>query len=157
MTAMTKSFLQSVLQPSLVQLTLNAARKDEAIKALLDIPDRQGLLKNRQEAERVVFERERAMSTGMEQGIAIPHGKTDTVDKLLVAVALKPEGLEFSALDGQPSRIFILVLSPLASTGPHLRFMAEISKILRRAEVRDAVLKAADPQALVDILVNAAI
>ncbi len=154
---MTKDFIQSVVNPALITLRLQATRKDEAIRELLGMLTAAGLLKNPQEAERAVFDRERAMSTGMEHGIAIPHGKTNTVERLQVAVGISPEGLDFQALDGKPSTIFFLVISPLSSPGPHLRFMAEISKILRNGIVRDNLLAARTPEEAVQALVNAAI
>lgn len=153
---MTQSFFRSVLRPELVRLRLQATTKDDAIRELLGMLDAAGLLRDPSEAERVVFEREQAISTGMEHGIAIPHGKTDTVDSLLVGIALKPEGIDFSSFDRQPSTILILVISPLRNTGPHLRFMAEISKILRKPEVRQRLLGARDPQEVIDIIVAAA-
>jgi PTS system nitrogen regulatory IIA component len=142
---MSDSFLQSTLQPSLVRMRLAATEKTAAIRELLDILDGARLLPNRAEAERVVLARERMMSTGMENGLAIPHGKTDTVDRLLVALALKPEGMDFGCIDGQPARILICTLSPASRTGPHLRFMAEISRLLQDPGARDRLLSARTP------------
>jgi hypothetical protein len=70
------------------------------------------------EAERAGWERERIMSTGMQFGIAIPHGRTFAADRLVCAVGLRPEGVEFGALDGKPARIVVLVLAPLRSAAP---------------------------------------
>jgi len=153
---MTQAFFRSVLRPELVRLRLQATTKDDAIHELLSILDEAELLRDRGEAERVVFEREQAMSTGMENGIAIPHGKTDSVNHLLVGIALKPDGIDFSAFDRQLTTILILVISPLHNTGPHLRFMAEISKILRNADVRERILRAQSPEEVVSIIVSAA-
>ncbi len=153
---MVKSFLQNLLHPELVRLRLGATTKDAVMRELLDVLAAADLLKNRAEVERVILDRERAMSTGMENGIAIPHGKTDTVDNLLVAIGLQPNGVDFTAVDGQPSRIFVLVVSPLRGTGPHLRFMAEISKILRNPQLRARLLAATTPDEVVHLLVSAA-
>ena len=149
---MASSFFQSVLKPELIRMHLAATTKDDAIRELLDILDKAGLLQNRAEAERVVFERERCMSTGMEFGIAIPHGKTDSVERLVAAMAIKPEGLAFDAVDKQPSRLFVITLSPVNQTGPHLRFMAETSKILRSPKIRAALMAAKKPEDAVRIL-----
>jgi mannitol/fructose-specific phosphotransferase system IIA component (Ntr-type) len=153
---MTATFLRSVLRPEHVRLCLQASLKDDAIRELIGILDEAGLLKNRDEAERVVFDREQAMSTGMENGIAIPHGKTDTVDNLLVGLALKPDGIDFCSFDKQPSTILIIVISPLRNTGPHLRFMAEISKILRNPDTRRLILEARTPEQVVNAIIGAA-
>jgi mannitol/fructose-specific phosphotransferase system IIA component (Ntr-type) len=90
----------------------------------------------------VVLDRERMMSTGLENGIAIPHGKCNSVKKLIVAVGLKPDGVDFECADGQPARIFLLTLSPASRSGPHIRFMAEISRLLQNDNLRSRVLAA---------------
>ncbi|MEA3421261.1 MAG: PTS sugar transporter subunit IIA, partial [Acidobacteriota bacterium] len=89
-----------------------------------------------------VLTREEKMSTGMENGIAIPHGKTDSVDHLIIAVALKKEGVDFDSMDGQASKIFIVTVSPQSRSGPHIQFLAEVSKLLKEPEAREMLLAA---------------
>ena len=149
---MSGSILRQALRPELVKLRLKATGKDEAIAELVGIIEHAGLLSDPDEVLRVVLAREQVMSTGMESGLAIPHGKTDTVDGLLVAVALKPEGLEFDCQDGEPARILILTLSPASRSGPHLRFMADITRLLRDESLRRALLAAEDSRAVVALL-----
>jgi PTS system nitrogen regulatory IIA component len=152
---MAASFLWQILKPDLIRMSLKSRTKPEIIRELVGILDAAGLLKDRTEAENVVLAREGMMSTGMENGVAIPHGKTDTVDGLLVAMALCPEGVEFDCIDRKPAHILIITLSPASRTGPHIRFMAEISRILRDADLREQVLKAMTPEAVVDIMLKA--
>lgn len=141
--------LQNALVPAQAKPRMAASTKQAAITELLDMLDSAGVLSNRAEAERVVFERERRMSTGLENGVAIPHGKTDAVDRLLVAVGTKPEGIDFDCADGKPARFLILTLSPASGTGPHIRFMAEVSRLLHSDSVRNKALAAQTPEALV--------
>jgi PTS system nitrogen regulatory IIA component len=152
---MTASFLWQILKPNLIRMSLKSRTKPEIIHELVGILDAAKLLKDRADAESVVLAREAMMSTGMENGVAIPHGKTDTVDGLLVAMALCPEGVDFDCLDRKPAQILIITLSPASRTGPHIRFMAEISRILRNADLREQVLKAMTPEEVVDILLHA--
>ena len=77
-----------------------------------------------------LIQRERSMSTGLPRGIAIPHARTDAVDSLVCAVGLKPAGLDFKAMDGEHSNIFVMTLSPKGAATPHIQFMAEVSQIL---------------------------
>lgn len=149
---MASSFFQSVLKPELIRMHLAATTKEAAIKELLDIVELSGALRDRAEAERIVFERERCMSTGMECGIAIPHGKTNTVDRLVVAMALKPEGLDFDSVDKVAANVFIITLSPVTQTGPHLRFMAEVSTLLRSARMRASLMAAKTPEEVISVL-----
>jgi PTS system nitrogen regulatory IIA component len=145
-------FLKQVLNPSLVRLSLEAERADDVIPELIGILSGAGLLKDPVEAERVVRVREASMSTALEHGIAIPHGKTDTVDSLLVAVGLKPTGLDFRSLDGEPTTIFLLTLSPASRTGPHIRFMAEVTRLLQSESARQGILSATTPEQVVALL-----
>jgi len=88
----------------------------------------------------------------MQCGVAIPHGKTDTVDELLVAFALKKEGVDFDAIDGQPSSIFVMTISSTNSTGPHIQYLAEISKLLDVPSIRERILHVQNIDELISIL-----
>lgn len=151
---MSNTFLNNLLHADLIRLRLQATTKDDVIGELLDLATAHGHLPDRAAAARAVLERERTMSTGMADGIAIPHAKSDTVAAPVLAVGLKPEGVDFAAFDRQPSRIIVLVVSPQRNTGIHLRVMAEISKALRRAEVRQRVLDAACREEVIQALVE---
>lgn len=138
--------------PQHVKLRMTAPDKNGVIKELLDVLSSKGLLTDQKAAEQIIFERETSMSTGMENGVAIPHGKTDTVDSLLVAVGLHAEGVDFDAVDGQLSRIFILTLSPASKSGPHIRFLAQVSRLLRKPEIRSRLLAAQSKEEVIAIL-----
>ena len=92
------------------------------------------------------------MSTGMQHGIAIPHGKTDSVDRLVTALALKKEGVDFGSMDGKPSQIFIMTISSVSRTGPHIQFLSEISQVLNDPDKREALLKAETTAQVIDVL-----
>ncbi len=101
--------------------SLKADTKRGVIEELVDALVRKGRLAEaqREAAIGVVMEREAKMSTGMQYGVAVPHGKLTDFQGLVSAIGLKPDGIEFAALDGQPSRIFVLVVSrprPTCST-----------------------------------------
>lgn len=82
------------------------------------------------------------MSTGMQYGLAIPHAKVDGVEALVVLVGLHPKGIPFVSLDGEPSHIFVLTLSPPSDANSHIRFLAEISRPLSSRRVREKLLGA---------------
>ncbi len=125
---------------------LQSETKEGVIEELLNILDKNRLLDNKQQALEAVMERERTMSTGMQSGIAIPHGKTNSVHEMTVSVGLKKEGVDFQSLDGNPSRIFILALSPENVTGPHLQFLAGVSGLLNSEEAREKLLACETPE-----------
>lgn len=144
--------LKKVLSKDVVRLGLEANTKNDIIEEILDILVDAGKVPDRKAALKCLLEREKKMSTGMQYGIAIPHGKTDTVDGLVAALAIKKGGMDFGSLDSLPSTIFILTLSPVNRTGPHIQFMAEISRLLSEPECCKKVLAAGDAQEVLDIL-----
>jgi len=134
--------LKKLLGKENVFLDLKSSSKEDIIKEMIDRLVVSGKIKDRDAALEAVLTREEKMSTGMENGIAIPHGKTDSVDHLITEVALKKEGVDFDSMDGQASKIFIMTISPLSRSGPHIQFLAEISKLLKEPEARQMLLAA---------------
>jgi len=119
-------FSSELLRPKLM-----ASTKSGAVTELIDLMQDAGVLEDRYSASKAVFEREAAVSTGLENGVAVPHGRTDAVETLTVAVGLKPSGLsDYETIDGKPVRIVILVLAPLNASVPQLQFLALIGRIL---------------------------
>ena len=140
--------IKRILKPAQIALDLPGETKDQIIAAMVDLAMTTGRVADRQEALHAVLEREAKMSTGMQYGVAIPHGKSDAVQELVACIGLKPEGVDFQSLDGNPSRIFVMTISPLSSTGPHVQFLAEISKVLKDAENRERILASQTPEEL---------
>lgn len=135
-----------------VTADLQGSTKQEIIEALLDIIVKTGKVKDRQAALQAVVARETKMSTGMENGIAIPHGKTDAVEELLACVGITKNAVDFNSLDGKPCRIFIMTISPSHRTGPHIQFLSEISSLLRSETKRKKLLEAGDSRTIIQIL-----
>jgi len=144
--------LKKVMTKDSILPELTAGSKEDVIRQMVDFLADSGKLLNRDAAFRAVLNREAKMSTGMQQGIAIPHGKTDSVDSLIVAVAINRAGIDFDAMDGNPCHIFIMTLSPASRTGPHIQFLAEISKVLGDAALREQLIAAAGPDEILALL-----
>ncbi len=144
--------LKSVLGRESVALHLKGKSKEEIIDELLAVAGRSGKVSDLGGARKAVLERERRMSTGMKNGIAIPHGKTDTVKDLVACIGVSDTAVDFEALDRQPCRIFIMTLSPADKTGPHLQFLAEVSLLFRSDEKRAAILAAESPEEVLGVL-----
>lgn len=120
---------------------VTATTKEQVIQELLDIMQTTGTIDDPKLAYADVLQREKMMSTGMQDGVAIPHARTKAVRHLTCAIGMKPEGLDFEALDGQPSKIFVLTLSPADGGTPHIQFMAGISRFLADEEKRALLLE----------------
>jgi PTS system nitrogen regulatory IIA component len=128
--------LKKLLSTGNIFLDLQAEDKTSVIEEMIERLIRGGFIKDRESALRAVLGREEKMSTGMNNGVAIPHGKTDSVDQLVVAVGLKSSGIDFDSVDRKPSDIFIMTISPASRSGPHIQFLAEVSKVLRDEDSR---------------------
>jgi len=144
--------LKTAISTDSIDLNLKGTNKKEIINELLDILHRTGKIQDREAALAAVMEREEKMSTGMKHGIAIPHGKTSTTDDLVACIGISKAPIDFNSLDRQPCRIFIMTLSPVEKTGPHLQFLAEVSLLFKSAEKRDEILKAKTPEEILDIM-----
>lgn len=104
------------------------------------------------EIARVLMEREDLGSTGIGGGIAIPHGKLNTVDTVSVGFGLSRTGVEYDSLDGKPVHIFFLLLTPENSTGSHLKVLAQISKLLKRDEFKERLKTAGSAEDIFEII-----
>ncbi|MCK4907129.1 MAG: PTS sugar transporter subunit IIA [Spirochaetes bacterium] len=123
-----------------INVYLEANDKPSVLNELVNILDNNGEITNKEEILKDVWKRENLMSTGLQSGIATPHAKTEHVDTMKVVIGLKKTGIDFDALDGLPSNIFILLLSPMSSKGPHVQFLAEIARLLHNEEDRARLL-----------------
>ncbi len=146
--------LKNLLKPELVTIGLQGNNKEEIIRQLVEIAAKSGKVLDKEEAISSVFERENRMSTGMKHGIAIPHGKTTAVKELVACVGISEKEVDFDALDRKGCRIFIMTLSPIDKTGPHLQFLAEVGMLFRSEEKRQALLSAKSPDEVVSILLG---
>lgn len=142
--------IADLISPQTVKAPLEGTTKDEIIRELLTILKEAGRIEDLEEAFRVVRAREDQGSTGLGDGIAIPHAKTEQVSRLTLALGVAPDGAEFDALDGQPTHLFFLLLAPPGQSGPHLEALAEVGKmaqsgsfmrLLKSARTREEVLE----------------
>ena len=96
--------------------------------------------------------REALGSTAIGQGVAIPHAKSDCVEKLVAAFGLSKKGVDFDSLDGEPAYIFFLLVAPQDSAGPHLKALARISRLLKDKYFRDGLRQAVDDKTVIKII-----
>ncbi len=136
----------------LITVDLPGETKHEVLEALVDLAVKSGGISDRKVALEALLEREARMSTGIQNGIAIPHGKSSAVKELVACLGVARRGIDFDSLDGLPSRIFVMTLSPVDKVGPHIQFLAGISGILRDSRKRDGILRAETPGEVLKIL-----
>lgn len=143
--------LKNILSEDLVTIDLQGSNKEEIINELLSVLVKNDKLKDKELAFNDIMERENQMSTGIQQGVAIPHAKTKSVDSLVACIGVKKDGVDFKSLDGISSKIFILTLSPSDHIGPHVQFLAEISRIIKTEEARNKILGATSQKQVLSV------
>jgi nitrogen PTS system EIIA component len=121
---------------------MRAATKEAALKELAELASKTRPGLPAEEAFRAINERERIGTTGIGDGIAIPHGKTPRVKSCLGCLAVSRVGIDFAALDGRKTYIFFLLLSPEGEVRPHLKALARITRVLRDPALRQALVEA---------------
>ena len=142
---------------------VDALHKD-TILADLKARDKKGVLEelvtpvariagvNHEHLVRVLMERERLGSTGIGDGIGIPHGKLKDLDTLVLGFGLSRKGIDFDSMDGRPTYIFFLLVTPENSTGLHLKLLARISRILKNEPFKERLMNAADRDEIFSII-----
>jgi PTS system nitrogen regulatory IIA component len=146
--------LTELLTPDRIRVPLAAADKPGVLRELTQ------LLAERAGAEvepllAAVQEREHVLSTGIGHGIAIPHAKSPLVSDLCLVSGKSPAGIPFEALDGEPVRLFFLLIGPESAAGQHVKALSRIARLVRRESVREALLAAESPEAFHQVLVEA--
>ncbi|MDR0557521.1 MAG: PTS sugar transporter subunit IIA [Treponema sp.] len=144
--------LKSALTKETICLHLKGSSKEDIINELLDILVAAKKITDRAAAFAAIMERETKMSTGMKHGIAIPHGKSQTLRNLVACIGISDAPVDFDTLDHKPCRIFIMTLSPVEQTGPHLQFLAEVSLLFKSEEKRNQILRATTAEEIIRIL-----
>ena len=128
--------MEDILKDSCVIAALNGKTKDEVLLELVDTLKKAHLVEDTEKAVSVILEREKLGSTGIGDGVAIPHGKMKGLHSMLCAFGKSKEGLDFDAVDSKPVHLFFLLLAPEDSASLHLKTLSRISKLLRDPSFR---------------------
>jgi fructose-specific phosphotransferase system IIA component len=134
-----------------IELNLKSKDKKEVIE-LVEVLDKRGLLIDKNAVIDSLFEREELGSTGIGQGIAIPHSKTKGVKELVGVLGISKNGVDFDALDGEPVNIFFLLLTPEGAAGLMLKALARVSNFLKNKFFRKKILDAASREEIIQII-----
>jgi PTS system nitrogen regulatory IIA component len=130
---------------------LKSSDKEGVLKEL-SLPISELVNVQQDELIKVLIERERLGSTGIGNGIGIPHGKLKNLDKLALSLGISRHGIDFDSIDGRPTHIFFLLITPEKSTGIHLKLLAHISRILRNEMFKQKLMKSQTADELYDII-----
>ena len=147
--------LSTKINKSAILLEMEARTKDEAIEELVDLLCSSYSLKEKQKILDAIKKREEKQSTGLGMGLAVPHAKTDAVDKLYVAFGRSPEGIDFECPGGEKAHLFFILVSPLDVSGPHIKALAGISRMIKHEEFRKALLECRNENEFIKIVKEA--
>ena len=134
--------IKNIINSLAININLKGETKEKILEELVDTLIESGDLKPEFKTEVLtdLLNREASLSTGMQNGIAFPHARTNAVEKLVVAFGIKKGGLDFQSLDGKPSKFFIITLAPKNSNDPYLKFLADLSQFLSANDIEDLLL-----------------
>ena len=146
--------LTQILRLACVKVPLEGKDKQSVITELVDLLDTNGLLLDRNVVLDAVLAREQTRSTGIGSRIAIPHGKCKAVKELVMAVGIAAEPIDFASVDGKPITIVLLLVSPADQTGPHIRALARISRLMLDQQFKQDLEKSASAEQVYELLSN---
>lgn len=135
-----------------VTVDLAAQTKEDIIKELVQLLYKTKKIKDVAHIVKILMEREELGSTGIGQGIAIPHGKSDTIKNIVAAFGISKKGIDFEALDGEPVNLIFLLVAPIDSAGAHLKALAKISRLLKDKFFRQALRESKDAKEVMKII-----
>ena len=146
--------LKDVITLDCINIDLKGQTKLEIIDEMVDMLYNNGKLNDREEYKNEILKREAQSSTGMEEGIAIPHGKTKAVKIPTVAIGISKKGVDYESLDGEPSHLFFMIAAPENSNDSHIELLSKITTLLLEDDIREALLNAKSKEEVLDILMK---
>ncbi len=144
--------LSELLNSNAITLKLRSKTKPEALVEMVELLEAAHGIKSQGEILDRVMRREAMMTTGIGNGVAIPHGKARSVDRMAAACAVVPEGLDFDSEDGQPAYLVVLFVSPENATTLHVRMLANLSRLLKEESVRKSLREAGSVDGFLAVL-----
>lgn len=146
--------LLDTLTEDVVKVPLESDEKDEVIRELIEVLVRAGKIDDRQAALEAVETREQQCSTGIGNGLGVPHGKDPSIKQLCVAAGICPAGIDFDSIDGEPVYMIFLILSEIDNPGPHVHCLAEVAGLMKSPGMSEKLAKAETAKDLVRMLVD---
>jgi PTS system fructose-specific IIC component len=143
--------ISDLLTEDMVVTNLQGTTKDDIINSIVDVVAVSPKVLDKEKVRGAVFEREKIMSTGVGDGFAIPHGKTDAVSDIVAAFAITAEPIDYESLDEKPVRLVFLLVSKVNMVGPHIKLLSRISRLMNKPEFRDKLLGVHSPKEIIEM------
>lgn len=144
--------LVDVFKTENIKIPLQKNTKPEVIKELVAVLSQNNAITNSEGIIQAVFDREEIMTTGVGNGVAIPHCKHEDSRNFAIALGVHPTGIDFDSIDKKPARIIFLLVGPEDQPGTHIKLLSRISRIISKDEVREKVLASKTPAEVFNLL-----
>ncbi|MFQ6114611.1 MAG: PTS sugar transporter subunit IIA [bacterium] len=146
--------LKDILTEDRVRIPLENTEKEKIIQEMVELIDKSNKLRNKSQILKAVLDREAVMSTGVGDEVAIPHGKADGVEDIVAALGITKEPVDFKSLDDRPVRLVWLLVGPHDKTGPHLKALSRISRLMHKKEFRERLMRTRTPKEMIDAITS---
>ena len=147
--------ISEMLQPAAIDADLHASNKAGVLRELVGLLLKQQPDLDPNELVETLQRREKLQSTGIGDGLAIPHGKTAAVQDIVACFGRSVQGVDFQSLDGLPSHLFFTIIVNEHQHGTHLKALARISRLFKEPTIKQRLMEAEDADALYSILIEA--
>lgn len=143
--------LIDLITPEVIKVPLSSTTKSGVLKELTELLVSAGRIEEAGPVLDSLQQRESLGSTGLEKGIAVPHCKTTAVETLTLAIGIAPGGIDFDAIDGQPSTLFFCMLAPPDQSGPHIEALSEIARLTQSQSFCRVLVASKNPNEVVEL------
>jgi fructose-specific phosphotransferase system IIA component len=143
--------ISEILEEKVIMTNLPGTSKDDILNAMVDLLGHSSRILDLEKVRSAIFEREKIMSTGVGNGFAIPHGKTDAVSDTVAAFASTADGIDYQAIDQKPVRLLFLLVGKDNMVGPHIKLLSRISRLMSKEDFRSKLLAANNPHEIIEI------
>ena len=145
------SFIDLVV-PEVIKVPLEARDKPDVLRELVGVLRDAGRIRDFNAVLDAVQERESKGSTGLQEGIAVPHGKTAAVSTLQLAIGIAPQGIDFDSLDRKPTKLFFLLVGSPDQSGPHVQALADVARLAQSKAFCRALVGAQNAQEVMELM-----
>ena len=143
--------ISDLLTEELVVTSLAGSSKDDIINTIVDLVATSSKVLDKEKVRTSIFEREKIMSTGVCNGFAIPHGKTDAVADIVAAFGVTAQPIDYQSLDEKPVRLVFLLIGKDNLVGPHIKLLSRISRLMNKENFRNKLLGTTTPGEIIEI------
>ncbi len=144
--------LTDILSENRIKIHLTNTEKEKIIEEMVEVIDDSVKLDNKAEILKAVLDREAVMSTGVGDEVAIPHGKTESLNEIIAALGITKDPIDFNSLDDKPVRLVWLLIGPQDKTGPHLKALSRISRLMHKEEFRERLIQTMAPKDAIEVI-----